>query len=171
MDDVHRTTLEETLAQFGLQSLTPEDRVALHRTWHALDAWPDFPGAMARLRTRWPVVSLTMLPLPLVIDVSRRNRLDWDAIVSCQMIGIYKPHPEAYRTAARWLSLEPSQILMVACHNFDLKAARACGMPTAFVRRPDEWGSAGPPDPVPSEPYEFVEDGFEALADRLLAVR
>lgn len=171
MDDVHRAVLDDTLAQFGLQAFSADERVALTRTWHMLEAWPDFPPAMARLRARLPVVSLTMLPLALVVDVSRRNGLAWDAIVSCQMIGIYKPHPEAYLTAARWLGLQPSQILMVACHNFDLKAARACGMPTAFVRRPDEWGPEGPPDPTPAEAYDFIDDGFEVLADKVLAGR
>ena len=79
------------------------------------------------------------------------------------MIGVYKAEPEAYATAARWLALEPSQILMVACHNFDLNGAHRAGFRTAFVRRPLEWGPEGPPDPNPNLPYDFVEDDFEGL--------
>jgi len=60
---------------------------------------------------------------------------------------VYKPHAEAYATAARWMGLEPAQILMVACHDFDLNAAHQAGFRTAFVRRPAEWGPADPPDP------------------------
>jgi 2-haloacid dehalogenase len=169
MDDVHRRMLDETLEHFGLQAFTDEDRHQAWRAWHALDAWPDFPQALARLRDKLPVVSFTMLPTSLVVDVSRRNGLTWDAIVSCEMIGVYKPHPEAYATAAKWLNLAPAQILMVACHNFDLNAAHQVGFRTAFIRRPDEWGPAGPPDPTPNMAYDFIEDGFDALADRLLA--
>lgn len=44
--------------------------------------WPDFAPALARLRQHVPVVSFTMLPTFLVIDVSRQNGLTWDAIVS-----------------------------------------------------------------------------------------
>jgi hypothetical protein len=55
--------------------------------------------ALARLRRPLPVVSFSMRPTALVIAVSRRNRLVRDAIVSCQMIGIHKPHAEACRTA------------------------------------------------------------------------
>jgi 2-haloacid dehalogenase len=120
------------------------------------------------LRDKLPVVSFTMLPTSLVVDVSRRNGLTWDAIVSCEMIGVYKPHPEAYATAAKWLNLAPAQILMVACHNFDLNAAHRAGFRTAFIRRPDEWGPQGPPDPKPNMAYDFIEDGFDALVRRLL---
>ncbi|MBU1361878.1 MAG: haloacid dehalogenase type II [Gammaproteobacteria bacterium] len=168
MDDAHRSTLDDTLAAFGLASLGDDERHALWRTWHELDAWPDFPAAMARLRRALPVVSFTMLPTALVVDVSRRNGLAWDAIISCEMIGVYKPHREAYETAARWLALPPDEVLMVACHNFDLNAAHAAGLHTAFVRRPDEWGPAGPPDPHPNMAYDFIEDGFDALAARVL---
>ena len=100
--------------------------------------------------------------------MSRRNGIDWDAIVSRAMIGVYKPQPQAYATAARWLALQPAQILMVACHNFDLHAAHAAGFRTAFVRRPDEWGPEGPPDPKPNGGYDFVVDGFDALAGQVL---
>jgi len=102
-----------------------------------------------------------------VIDVSTKNGIDWDAIISCEMIGIYKTRPEAYGTAAKWLQLEPAEIMMVACHNFDLDAARACGYQTAFVRRPEEWGPGGPPDPNPNPACTLAVDGFAELAEKL----
>jgi 2-haloacid dehalogenase len=169
MDDVHRRMLDETLAHFGLDAFMADDRHELWRTWHALDAWPDFPAALVGIRAALPVVSFTMLPVSLVVDVSRRNGIVWDAIISCEMIGVYKPHAEAYRTAARWLDLAPAQILMVACHNFDLNAAHGAGMRTAFVRRPDEWGPEGPPDPSPNMSYDFIVDGFDDLRRAVFA--
>src|SRR5262249_28309457 len=137
--------------------------------WHQLDAWPDFVPALAGMRRRYPCVSLTILSLSLVIDVSRRNAIDWDAVIWCEMLGVYKPQPEAYRRAARLLQTAPNEILMVACHNFDLDAARGEGYQTAFIRRPDEWGPAGPPDPTPNPATDIVADGFAELADRLSA--
>lgn len=169
MDDIHRRTLDETLAHFGLQAFTQAQRDQLWRAWHELDTWPDFPEAQAALRKSFPVVSFTMLPTSLVVDVSRRNGIVWDAVISCEMIGIYKPHAQAYATAARWMALEPAQILMVACHNFDLNAAHKAGFRTAFVRRPDEWGPKGSPDPEPNMAYDFVENGFDALKRSVLA--
>ena len=166
-DDLHRSMLDEVIADFGLGALTAEDRDAIWRTWHALETWPDFPAALARLRRRYVVASFTILTTSLVVDVSRKNGIDWDAIISCEMIGVYKTRPEAYLTAAKWLQLDPSEILMVACHNFDLNAARECGYKSAFVKRPTEWGPAGPPDPVPNPEHDFIVEDFPALAERL----
>jgi len=166
-DDVHRRVLDEVIAQFGLDALTAEDRDVIWRTWHALDAWPDFPAAQARLRRKYVVASLTLLTTSLVIDVSKKNGFDWDAIISCEMIGIYKTRPECYLTAAKWLQLDPSEIMMVACHNFDLNAARECGYKSAFVKRPAEWGPSGPPDPAPNPAHDLIVDDFTELAARL----
>jgi 2-haloacid dehalogenase len=166
-DDVHRRVLDEVIRDYKLDAFSAADRDAIWRTWHSLDAWPDFAAALARLRKRYVVASFTLLTTSLVIDVSKKNGFDWDAILSCEMWGIYKTRPEAYQRAAKLLQLEPAQILMVACHNFDLNAALACGYKTAFVRRPNEWGKEGPPDPVPNPAHTLVVDSFPELAERL----
>jgi 2-haloacid dehalogenase len=163
MDDVHLRALDDTVAHFKRPALDAPTRHRLWQAWHRLRAWPDVAPALLALRERLPVVSFTMLPLPLVLDVSRANGLGWDAVVSCQMIGVYKPHREAYDTALAWLGLSPAEALMVACHNFDLNAAQDAGMRTAFVRRPLEWGPDGPPDPHPNRAYDHVVDTFDAL--------
>ena len=56
---------------------------------------------------------------------------------------------------------------MVACHNWDLDAAKAAGFKTAFVRRPDEWGEEGPPDSEPNPKHDLIVDNFPALAQAL----
>ena len=135
IDGVHRV-LDTVIMEYDLGAFTAEDREAIWRTWHTLDAWPDFVPALARMRAKYVVASFTILSTSLVVDVSRRNKIVWDCLISCEMIGVYKPRPAAYQTAARWLALEPREIMMVACHNFDLMAARAVGYRSAFVRRP-----------------------------------
>ena len=166
-DDVHRRVLDEVVEHFGLGAIAAAERDEVWRTWHKLDAWPDFPASIARLRRKYVVASFTLLTTALVIDISRKNGFDWDAIISCEMIGHYKTRPQAYLTAAKWLQLEPAEILMVACHNFDLDAARGCGYRSAFVRRPAEWGPGGPPDPISNPAHDFVVDTFGELADLL----
>lgn len=164
MDDVHFRVLEEVFKSNGLSMFSEENRKLIAGTWHTLSAWSDFSGSLREIRKCCPVVSFTMLPLSLVVDVSRLNGITWDAVISCEAIGFYKPDPRAYRQASKWLAVEPSDILMVACHNFDLNAARACGYKTAFVRRPQEWGHEGPPDPTPHADCDFVFDSFEELS-------
>jgi 2-haloacid dehalogenase len=169
IDDVHRDVLDELLDEGGIGGFSREERRAVTARWHELGAWPDFAPALARLRQQYVCVSFTILSLSLVIDVSRRNGIDWDAVIACEMLGVYKPRPEAYRRAAALLAVQPGEILMVACHNFDLDGARGEGYRTAFVRRPAEWGPAGPPDPVPNPATNLVVAGFAELAERLRA--
>jgi 2-haloacid dehalogenase len=167
IDDVHRDLLDELLAEVGITGFTAEDRAAIAARWHRLDAWPDFVPALERLKRRYVCASFTILSLALVIDVSRQNGIAWDAVIACEMLRVYKTRPEAYQRAAQLLQVPPGNVLMVACHNFDLDAARGQGYRTAFVRRPDEWGGAGPPDPNPNPACDIVVDGFAELADRL----
>src|SRR5690606_17617481 len=167
IDDVHRRELDAVAEAHGLGALTAGDREEIWRAWHELDCWPGFTDALARLRRKYVCVSFTILSTALIVDVARRNGFGWDAVISCEMIGTYKPHPRAYRTAAKWLALPPAEIVMVACHNFDLDAARSQGYRTAFVRRPDEWGPAGPPDPNPNPPCDLAIDDFDGLARAL----
>ena len=81
-DDVHRDQLDRVVADFGLGALTKEDRDEIWRAWFVLDAWPDFVPGLDRLRVKYPCVSFTLLTPRLVIDVSRRNGITWDCIIS-----------------------------------------------------------------------------------------
>ncbi len=167
-DDVHRETLEAMVEEFGLDAFTGNERRHIWRdTIHDLQCWPDFPAVLPRLRERYLCVSFTILSFRIIIDTARRNGLSWDAVISCEAIGKYKVLPEAYNGCARFLQLDPGECCMVACHNFDLDAAKACGFKTAFVRRPDEWGPEGPPDPEPNPHHDFVADSFPELARQL----
>ena len=167
-DDAHRAALDEVLAEHGLEALSEDERheIAYTRV-HNFQCWPDFPAVLPRLRGQFICASFTILSFRIIIDTARRNGLSWDAVISCEAIGKYKILPEAYQTAARFLQLEPSACCMVACHNFDLDAAKAVGFKTAFVRRPDEWGAAGPPDPEPNPAHDIIVDSFPELAETL----
>ena len=166
-DDAHRDALDEVLAEYGLGMFSEQERRALW--WdviHGLKCWPDFPASLARMRSKFLCVSFTLLSFRIVIDTARKNDISWDAVISCEAIGKYKVLPEAYQTCAKFLQLDPDECCMVACHNFDLNAAKACGYRTAFVRRPDEWGAEGPPDPEPDPRHDIAVASFPDLAER-----
>jgi 2-haloacid dehalogenase len=167
-DDAHRMVLDELCVENDLASFTDSERRSIW--WdavHSLATWSDFPAVLPKLRDRFICASFTILSFRIVIDTARANGLSWDAVISCEAIGKYKVLPEAYSSAARYLQLEPTQCCMVACHNFDLNAAKAAGFKTAFVRRPDEWGEEGPPDPEPNPQHDAIVDDFPALARAL----
>jgi 2-haloacid dehalogenase len=168
IDQSHAMTLDEICEVNGLEMFDKADRHDI--AWgavHSLDAWPDFPEILPRLRSRFMVCSHTILSFRIIIDTARHNGFNWDAVFSCEAIGKYKNIPESYQTVAGWLQIEPHEILKVACHNVDLNAARSVGMRTAFVRRPDEWGPIPAPDPEdcnPSPECDVIVENFHELA-------
>lgn len=167
-DDGHRMALDVVLAENDLEILSSEER---HKIWwdavHELQCWPDFPAVLPKLRQKFICASFTNLSFRIIIDTARKNGLDWDAVISCEAIGKYKFLPEPYQTAAKYLQFKPEECCMVACHNYDLDAARAVGFKTAFVRRPREWGDELPPDPEPNPEHDIIVDTFPELAEIL----
>ena len=167
-DDSHRRAVESVLDENGLGVATKEERRMIW--WdqaHSFQCWPDFPGVLPKLRNKFICASFTILSFRIIIDTAKHNGISWDAVISCEAIGKYKILPEAYLSAARYLQLKPEQCMMVACHNFDLDAAKGQGFKTAFVKRPNEWGLEGPPDPDPNPAHDLVVDDFPELAAHL----
>lgn len=169
-DEAHAACLDGLLKEEGLDVFDDEDRRTI--AWnapHDFAAWPDVREGLAALRQRFIVVSFTLLSYRLVIDTSRRNGLTWDVVLSCEGLGVYKLLPEAYRRAAALLNLAPEQCLMVACHPYDLDAARKVGFRTALVRRPKEWGthSQVSVEGKSAGSYDFEFDDFMELSAQL----
>jgi 2-haloacid dehalogenase len=162
LDVLHRATLDDVLGAHGVTGLDDEDRDRLVGAWHRLDAWPDAREGLQRLRERFVVATLSNAHVALLVDLARRNDLRFDAILSAQLRGLYKPHPDVYVRGAELLGVAPGEAMMVAAHPDDLLAARACGLRTAFVRRVLERGPGGL---VASAPV-----GVDAVGDDLLEV-
>jgi 2-haloacid dehalogenase len=165
LDTLHGESLDHVLGQFGL-SVSLGVRHELVLSWHRLDAWPEVPSALARLRERFLVAPLSNGHVALMIALARRNGIVWDAILGAEFARDYKPKPEVYLEAVRALSCQPAEVLMVACHSSDLAAAAACGLSTAHVARPDEHG----PDlgeTKPEVPVDFAAADLSDLARQL----
>jgi 2-haloacid dehalogenase len=149
LDDLHRATLDEVLAEHGLTGLDRDDRERLVAGWHRLRAWPDARAGLALLRRRFVLATLSNGHVALLVDLARHNELPFDAVFSAELVGRYKPDPAVYRRAVDLLDLEAGAVMMVAAHLDDLRAARSAGLRTALVHRPLEHGPArraeGPP--------------------------
>jgi 2-haloacid dehalogenase len=79
----------------------------------------------------------------------------------------YKPDPATYLGVARVFDVAPSEVMLVAAHHDDLAGARACGLRTAYVERPMEFGPAQPKDVSARPGNELHATDFLALADLL----
>ncbi len=168
-DDIHRRVLDDVLDNHPALSLSASERDELNGVWHRLSAWEDAPSAIERLRSRYTVVVLTVLSWSTAVDCSKFNGIGWDGILSCEMLGDYKPDAPAYLAGVRLLGLEePSQAMMVAAHPGDLGAAMAAGLRSAYVHREGELHVVAAPADAPTE-FDVSAGGFAELADMLLA--
>ena len=169
LDVLHQENLEAALPGFGIDpAAVPAGELAeLTLAWHRLDPWPDSVAGLTRLKAGFIIAPLSNGNIVLMIDMAKRAGLPWDAILGAEVAQAYKPMPEAYLRTAEVLALRPEQLCMVAAHNGDLAAARACGLRTAFVPRPTEHGPGQTTDLGPEQDWDVVAPDFVALARAL----
>jgi len=168
LDVLHRQNLERLLPRFGLRSLPDATLRELTLAWHRLDAWPEVPAAMARLKTKFLLAPLSNGNISLMVDLARRNQFPWDAILGADIARDFKPKPRVYLAACEALDLAPEQCMLVAAHSNDLAAAAALGLRTAHVARPNEHGpNTG--ETAPSVPVDVAGRDLADLADKLEA--
>ncbi len=167
VDAIYRRRLEELLPIHGLDTLSPDEVEHLSRVWWRLRPWPDAVPGLARLRRRYVISPLSNASFAGMVHLAKFAALPWDCIITAENARCYKPRPEVYRTAIEMLALDPARVMMVAAHNYDLGAARSCGMRTAFVPRPTEWGPDQRTDLRPDDRWDLVATDIEDLATAL----
>ena len=167
LDDLNRRTLDGVLRDFGVASFGDDARHELNRAWHRLPAWPDTVAGLTRLKSRYVICSLSNGNIGLLTDMAKRAGLPWDCVLSAEVFKAYKPDPRTYLGVAAVFDVAPSQVMLAAAHDDDLEAARACGLRTAYIERPFEFGAGQPKDVSPQPGNNFHATNIGALADLL----
>ncbi|MFJ3055216.1 haloacid dehalogenase type II [Herbaspirillum sp. NPDC087042] len=169
LEVLHRESLERILQGHGLDPAALDDAelADFTRAWDRLDPWPDVRDGLRRLKRHYPLVTISNGHLAGMMQMGRHAGLPWDLVLGAEIAQAYKPQPQVYLQSAEAAGVAPAQLALVAAHNGDLRAARACGLKTIFVRRPTEHGPDQRIDLLPEEDWDIVVDGFTELADRL----
>lgn len=167
IDDLHRMILDSVLRQFDVRGLDETAIVHLNRVWHRLDPWPDAVAGLARLRRKFTVCTLSNGNLGLLAELSKHAGLDWDLILSAENFHYYKPDAETYLGVCEIFEVPPAQMMLVAAHKNDLRAAAACGCRMAFIERPLECGPRGRDDLAREPDIDFHASDLHDLADQL----
>jgi 2-haloacid dehalogenase len=169
LDILHREMLEQTLRALDIDPGRLDENLLgdWTRAWHRLDPWPDAVAGLKRLKARFPVVTLSNGNIALMMAMARRGGLPWDALLGAEVTRAYKPDPRAYLGTAEILGVVPEEICLVAAHHSDLAAARACGLATAYIDRPQEYGGRPAPDADAAQAWNWMTDSLTGLADAL----
>jgi 2-haloacid dehalogenase len=166
LDVLHREALDDVLHELGLE-LGETERDALTLAWHRLDPWPDTVEGLTRLKRRFIIAPCSNGHIAQSVNLARHAGLPWDAILGAEIAHAYKPDPRVYEASVAALGLEPSEAMMVAAHDGDLRAAAACGLQTAFVVRPREHGPGQETDLHVDWSVDAEAGDFLGLADAL----
>jgi 2-haloacid dehalogenase len=166
LDILHRENLETVLQRFGVTGLSDDEKNRFTLGWHRLDAWPDVPEGLARLKNKFWQAPLSNGNISIMVDLARRNSFPWDAILGADIAQDFKPKPRVYLAAAAAFDLKPEQCMLVAAHSNDLAAAAAQGLRTAHVARPNEHGP-GTGEAAPGVPVEYAVKSLVELAEKL----
>ncbi|WP_102417235.1 haloacid dehalogenase type II [Mycobacterium sp. 4858] len=163
---VYRRALDAVLDQRGI-ALSGAERDELTLAWQRLKPWPDAMPGLTRLRTAYTLATLSNADVSAVVSICKRAGLPFDAIFAAEMAGAFKPDPAVYRMAATYLGLDAGEIMMVASHKYDIRAAARLGFRTAFVARPLEFGADGDADVTYSDEFDINASDFLDLAAQL----
>ena len=139
-----------------------DDVLEFMNVWRELQPYKDALLGLEQMAGRYRLVALSNGDAWLLEHLVTENiGFAFDAVISVDAAGAFKPHPSVYRMAARRLGVEPPSIMMVAAHSFDIMGARASGYRGAYVNR---YGL--PTEDSPYQPDLEVADFLE-LAARL----
>jgi len=164
---VYRRALDGVLDECGIAGFSDAEREELTLAWQRLKPWPDVVPGLTRLKRAFTLATLSNADVSAVVNISKRANLPWDAIFTAEMAGAFKPDPAAYRMAATYLGLDPADIMMVASHKYDIRAAGRLGFHTAFVARPLEFGPDGAADVDYEDEFDVNAADFLDLAEQL----
>ena len=140
IDDLHRMILDELLSRFRIDNLNEVQIDHLNKVWHRLEPWPDSVAGLTRLKSRFMICTLSNGNIALLANMAKHGNLPWDCILSAEVFRKYKPDPDTYLGVAKTFRAEPEEVMLAASHHDDLRAARHCGLKTAFIERPMEFG-------------------------------
>lgn len=166
-DRLLQDAFAQLLAKKGLPPLPANEMHVFLRAWRQLDVWPDVRCGMQRLHKRFRLAVLSNMSVATQRQLKRHANVPFDRLLSAASVKAYKPTPAVYRLAKNRLCATPSQIMMVAAHKYDLRAAKAEGFRTAFVRRPFELGPKGKIDTASESDFDINADDVEDLAAQL----
>jgi 2-haloacid dehalogenase len=130
--------------------------------WQELVPFPDAVAGLQRLKKKFKLVVLSNGEKHFLEHlVKNRIQFDFDGVISVQDVGVFKPHPQVYRYAARILKAEPCELMMVSSNSFDVVGARVSGYRAAYVNRHNL--------PYDETPYRFDIEAanFKDMASKL----
>jgi 2-haloacid dehalogenase len=152
--------LDYALARTGADALVREPLMQAYRT---LDAYPEVPHVLRRLRDAGLGTAILSNGAPEMLAAGARSagiEQLLDAIVSVEDVGIFKPHPKVYRLAVERLGVAADRIAFQSSNAWDVSGAANFGLRAVWINR-----LGMPPERLPGAAEHELPDlaGLPAL--------
>ena len=102
------------------------------------DVFPEVPGTLKRLKASGLKTAILSNGSPDMLDaaVNKAGIGDLlDAVLSVELVGVYKPHPEVYQLAVDRVAVPAEMISFQSSNARDAYAASAFGMRVVWCNR------------------------------------
>lgn len=169
LDVLNMENLEACLKEFGLtpSALQRAELEDLNLAWHWLKPWPDSVVGLSRLKERFIVAPLSDGNTRLLVNMAKNAELPWDTILGADVARAYKPMPQVYLRACEFLGVAPDRAMLIAAHDYDLEAARGCGLKTAYVARENAHDPSKTANLKPRVDWDYMANDLIELAELL----
>src|SRR3712207_8801627 len=108
LDALHRSSLDDVLASYGLGDVPAQVRDELVLAWHRLDPWPDVRPGLGRLRREVGLAPPSHSNAALRVDLARRSGLPGDCGLGAGVGRPYQPGPGGFEPAPQSPAGPPS---------------------------------------------------------------
>ncbi|SFL14668.1 HAD family hydrolase [Falsiroseomonas stagni] len=155
----YETLVAEAARDAGLPATAP---AALHAGWDGLNPWPEAPAVLRNLKARGLLLGIvTNCSIELGRRAAARCGVPFDAVLTSEEAGFYKPRPEPYRAVLAALGVEPGEALFVAGSSADVPGAAGVGMRVVWHNRV---GLAARPGATPLREARTLDAALQGLA-------
>ena len=128
--------LDFSLGTLGLER--PSLRERLMELYLTLDAFPEVPNVLRQLQLAGLRTAILSNGSPKMLEAAVKGAgLDglFDAVLSVESVGVYKPHPKVYQLAVDRLGVPARAIAFQSSNAWDACAASAFGMQVVWCNR------------------------------------
>nr|WP_244160290.1 HAD-IA family hydrolase [Pseudomonas graminis] len=169
LDVLNQENLTALLKTYGVDrtQLKIDEFAHWVAAWERLTPWPDSVEGLTRLKRKFAIGPISNGHIAGMMHLARYAKLPWDAILGAGLTNTYKPQHQTYLKSAMAVGLAPQRMAMIAAHNDDLAAARACGFKTVYVNRPTEYGPNQTKDLNATGDWDHVVGSITEAADAL----
>jgi 2-haloacid dehalogenase len=122
----------EAAASVGLTSAAPQ---RLHNAWDTLSPWSGAQKMLDALTPHCKLAVVTNCSTQLGRRAAARLNIAWDAIITAEGAGFYKPHPRPYQMALELLGVSANEACFVAGSRYDLFGTSVVGLRTYWHNR------------------------------------